>query len=335
MTRRQHRFITAEEWHNYFEFLAGKDTGNAKTSPLCAKTLAAIEYADGASGRVNGNLGILQADSAAAAHLAHAQKNGWSAPTTTNFWMRVTAVFKKIATLDNDGDEDRISRSELAAHFHGNTNEADQYALIHAICETCRRKRPESLTNRLLCRYMELLDGFTFTGNSDADGYLTLEEWHGFFHTIAEVDSGVPETSPAACKALAALEYVPTDVDRENYLAEHAPGSPKCTPLSAAAVATLASAAAPNFHSPRVRLATLLASPNATHAFWKRVDAVFDAIDSKGVADDKISRNELMAHFRGRALAAGSDQSESELAKEVGERPCMLHAPTSKTIVRL
>lgn len=167
---------------------------------------------------------------------------------------------------------------------------------------------------------MELLDGFTFTGNSDdADGYLTLEEWHGFFHTIAEVDSGVPETSPAACKALAALEYVPTDADRENYLAEHFPGSPKAAPLSAVAnVATLASAADPDSHSSTARLATLLTTPNATHAFWKRVDAVFDAIDSKGVADDKISRDELMAHFRGRALAAGSDQSESELAQEVG-----------------
>jgi len=293
-------FISRAEWHHYFEFLAEEDTGHAETSPLCAKTIAAIEYAHShdAHGFPHSGRDRSKATATAATDLllATAKRDGWSAPTTTNFWVRVTDLFHTIAAKDGSEGKDRITRGEMVAHFHGNTAEADLY--------------------------MELLDGFTFQteqgqddeahGTESPDGYLTLEEWHNFFRMVAQVDTGLPETSPAACKALAALEYVPTAEDRTQYLNQHSPGSAKASSLTTAArsPALLASDG-----SNQQRRLSLMASVE-THAFWKRVDAVFLAIDSKGVANEQITRDEMLAHFRGRSHTASSDV-EAKLAREV------------------
>lgn len=103
------------------------------------------------------------------------------APSIThNFWARADLVFKFIdAKGDGDG---RVSRAELRAHFKGNTEEADYY--------------------------MDQMDGFEpEEKDTDPDGFITLSEWHEFFNFCAEDDTNDATTSPAAAKALAALEY--------------------------------------------------------------------------------------------------------------------------------
>ena len=56
--------------------------------------------------------------------------------------------------------------------------------------------------------YMAAMDGFDNNGKeTDPDGQISIDEWHEFFRYMANDDTGIPETSPSACKALDSLEH--------------------------------------------------------------------------------------------------------------------------------
>lgn len=138
----------------------------------------------------------------------------------------------------------RITMPELVEHFRGNTQEAD--------------------------KYMEMMDGFRNGREEDPDGFVDLDEFKEYFRFVAQEDTCNAETSPAACKALVALEYVPTPVDVATYAESKRPGA-------------------------KGKLSAKVETTN----FWPRVDTVFRIIDLKGDGNGEISRDELVEHFHG------------------------------------
>ena len=57
-------------------------------------------------------------------------------------------------------------------------------------------------------RYIAEMSKFAFRDKSHGNGKITLTEFEEYFAHVADQDTGDAETSPLACKALVALEYV-------------------------------------------------------------------------------------------------------------------------------
>jgi len=172
MMLRGHKVVLITRCCRYFRYIAEEDTRSAETSPAACKALVALEFSPNEEEKAQYKL-MTEAETSTGA-------NRKARDETPNFWKRVDAVFAAIDALGNgDGT---ISRDELVAHFRGNTLEADYYMLK--------------------------MDGFIDANTDEApDGLLTIQEWHEYFRYMSEADTGVPETSASACKALSAIEY--------------------------------------------------------------------------------------------------------------------------------
>ena len=143
----------------------------------------------------------------------------------------------------------------------GSTQEADDYVAL-------LRKTIANLNN---CSEPKTLPGIT----------LPLSDFKAFFVVQGDYDTRDVLTSPAAAKALAALETAANLEDVGDYVSD------------------------PNREAPReLRHKSGRIMPvTATHAFWKRVEAVFHFIDGKGNGDGKISRDEFVQHFKGNTVS--------------------------------
>lgn len=120
-------------------------------------------------------------------------------------------------------------------------------------------------------KFLDLLikDKVEHCNDESAGEACSLIDWQNIFRFIAESDTFDATTSPSACKFLAALEY--------SKLINNSLGSNCDDETNSINV---------NKHV-------------HTHHFWKRVDSLFNYIDSKGNSDGIISHEEFLAHFRG------------------------------------
>ena len=102
-------FITMDEWLEFFNMIATDDTGKAETSPESAKALAALEYAQ----------------------INYYKKPAMVAVATTNFWMRVTALFQRVERESGQAQTNgflgpnKVPKTVLINYFRGKTAEAD------------------------------------------------------------------------------------------------------------------------------------------------------------------------------------------------------------------
>ena len=240
--------VTLEIWRECFERLSDEDTGIPLTSAAAAKCLSALEYFELAREAPLSPSGSPKAKSALTSPVSSTRASASSprrfgVPTTKDFWKRVTSLFNAIDT----NKDKSISRAELLAHFRGNTRLAD--------------------------KYMHDIDMFDDDDNENPDGLISLQEWQEYFFDISDLDTTVPETSPAASKALAALEYEPTEEDKALYAHETVQG-----------------------------IAPQAQTGGQAFSFWKRVDKVFETI-MEGDLDGQLSRGELLGRYRDNAEA--------------------------------
>ena len=116
--------ITIEEWHEYFHMMAADDTDDATTSPGAAKALAALEYARvqfTASQKEKVAQKTQQEEEVQRATQPRFQIN------TSNFWVRVTALFKHVRSqhTTKQPNAQSISRNAVLRCFGQRTRESD------------------------------------------------------------------------------------------------------------------------------------------------------------------------------------------------------------------